>query len=73
MDCSTPGLPILHRLLEFAQTHVHGVGENTPILKRAGGAAVQTLPELPGCSAGTAGQASPPRRAARVAAMGQDV
>ena len=33
MDCSTPGLPILHRLLEFAQTHVHGVGENTPILK----------------------------------------
>ena len=39
----------------------------------AGGAAVQTLPELPGCSAGTAGQASPPRRAARVAAMGQDV
>ena len=24
MDCSTPSLPVLH-LLEFAQTHVHGV------------------------------------------------
>ena len=23
MDCSTPGLPALHYLLEFAQTHVH--------------------------------------------------
>ena len=23
MDCSTPGFPILHHLLEFAQTHVH--------------------------------------------------
>ena len=23
MDCSTPGLPILHHLPEFAQTHVH--------------------------------------------------
>ena len=23
MDCSTPGLPILHQLLEFTQTHVH--------------------------------------------------
>ena len=26
MDCSTPGLPVLHHLLEFAQTHIHGVG-----------------------------------------------
>ena len=25
MDCSTPGLPILHHLLEFAQTRVHWV------------------------------------------------
>ena len=25
MDCSTPGFPALHHLLEFAQTHVHGV------------------------------------------------
>ena len=23
MDCSTPGLPVLHYLPEFAQTHVH--------------------------------------------------
>ncbi|XDA78521.1 hypothetical protein R6Z07F_008614 [Ovis aries] len=23
MDCSTPGIPALHCLLEFAQTHVH--------------------------------------------------
>ena len=23
MDCSTPGLPVLHHLLEFSQTHVH--------------------------------------------------
>ena len=26
MDCSTPGLPVLHHLPEFAQTHVHWVG-----------------------------------------------
>ena len=26
MDCSTPGFPVL-RLLEFAQTHVHRVGD----------------------------------------------
>ena len=25
MDCSTPGFPVLHHLLEFAQTHVHWV------------------------------------------------
>ena len=23
MDCSTPGFPVLHHLLELAQTHVH--------------------------------------------------
>ena len=23
MDCSTPGFPVLHRLLQLAQTHVH--------------------------------------------------
>ena len=27
MDCSTPGFLVLHHLLEFAQTHVHRVGE----------------------------------------------
>ena len=26
MDCSTPGLPVLHQLQEFAQTHVCWVG-----------------------------------------------
>ena len=26
MDCSTPGFPVLHYLLELAQTHVHWVG-----------------------------------------------
>ena len=26
MDCSTPGLPVHHQLLEFTQTHVHLVG-----------------------------------------------
>ena len=27
MDCSTPGLPVHHQLLELAQTHVHQVGD----------------------------------------------
>ena len=27
MDCSTPGRSGLHHLLEFAQTHVHCVGD----------------------------------------------
>ena len=27
MDCSMPGSPVLHYLLEFAQTHVHGVDD----------------------------------------------
>ena len=27
IDCSTPGFPDLHHLLEFAQTHVHLVGD----------------------------------------------
>ena len=26
-DCSMPGLPVLHQLPEFTQTHVHGVGD----------------------------------------------
>ena len=25
MDCSTPGLPVYHQLLELTQTHVSGV------------------------------------------------
>ena len=27
MDCSMPGFPVLHQLLELAQTHVHRVGD----------------------------------------------
>ena len=27
MDCSTPDFPVLHYLLQFAQTHVHWVGD----------------------------------------------
>ena len=27
MDCSTPGVPVLHYLLEFAQTHAHWVDD----------------------------------------------
>ena len=27
MDCSTPGFPVLHCLLELAQTHVHWVSD----------------------------------------------
>ena len=29
MDCSTPGFPVYHQLLEFAQTQVHRVGDAT--------------------------------------------
>ena len=28
MDCSTPGCPVNHQLLEFTQTHVHWVSDN---------------------------------------------
>ena len=27
MDCSIPGFPVHHQLLEFGQTHDHGVGD----------------------------------------------
>ena len=27
MDCSTPGFPVHYQLPEFAQTHVHWVGD----------------------------------------------
>ena len=27
MDCSTPGLPVHHQLLEFIQTHVHKISD----------------------------------------------
>ena len=28
MDCSMPGLPVLHHLLAFAQVHVHCINDN---------------------------------------------
>ena len=31
MNCSTPGLPVLHYFLEFAQTHVHWVSDHPTI------------------------------------------
>ena len=31
MDCSTPGFPVYHQLLEPAQTHVHRVGDAIPL------------------------------------------
>ena len=27
MDCTTPGLPVYHQLLEFTQTHIHWVSD----------------------------------------------
>ena len=30
MDCSTPGFPVLHSLLEFIQTHAHPAGDTIP-------------------------------------------
>ena len=30
MDCSTPGFPVHHQLLELDQTHVHRVGDAIP-------------------------------------------
>ena len=30
MDCSIPGFPVLHSLLEFAQTHVHWIRDAIP-------------------------------------------
>ena len=27
MDCSTPGFPVLHHVLGFAQTYIHWVGD----------------------------------------------
>ena len=32
MDCSIPGFPVLHQLLELAQTHVHRVGDATHLI-----------------------------------------
>ena len=29
VDCSIPGFPVVHRVLEFAQVHVHQVSDIT--------------------------------------------
>ena len=31
MDCSMPGFPVHHQLLDFTQTHVHWVGDATQL------------------------------------------
>ena len=31
MDCSTPGFPVFHYLLQFAQTHVHCINDATQL------------------------------------------
>ena len=33
MNCSTPGLPVHHQLLEFTQTHVHRISELTTLIQ----------------------------------------
>ena len=49
MNCSTPGFPLLHCLLEFAQTHVHQVNDaiqpSHPLLPRPLSSCPQTIPE----------------------------
>ena len=30
LDCRTPGFPVLHQLLELAQTHVHLIADTIP-------------------------------------------
>ena len=32
MDCSTPGFPVHHQLLELAQTHVHRVDDTIHLI-----------------------------------------
>ena len=46
MNRSTPGLPVHHQLLEFSQTHVHGVGDASShlILCRPLSSCPQSLP-----------------------------
>ena len=47
MDCSTPGLPVNHQLLELAQTHVHRVSDaiqlSHPLLSPSTPALILTL------------------------------
>ena len=49
MDCSTPGFPLLHHLLELAQTHVHRVRDAIQVLREYSANPLQkpTYPVLP--------------------------
>ena len=49
VDCSKPGFPVFHYLLEFAQTHVHGVNAVQPsCLTQQGRDPVTPLCDSPG-------------------------
>ena len=43
VPCSTPGLPVPHHLLEFAQVHVHYIGEAVPPSSSWGAQGLQIL------------------------------
>ena len=47
MDCSMPGVPVLHQLLELTQTHVHRVGD---AISMPAGDAIQHSHSLPSLS-----------------------
>ena len=50
MDCSTPGHPVLHCLLKFAQTHVHYVSDaiqpSHPLLPSSPPALIRAFPSI---------------------------
>ena len=46
MDCSMPGFPVLHHLPEFAQTHVHWVGDAIQSDAAAAAKSLQSCPTL---------------------------
>ena len=50
MDCSTPGFPVLHCILEFVQTHVHWVSDaiqpSHPLLPSSPFGLLQSWPAL---------------------------
>ena len=56
MDCSMPGLPVHHQLLEFTQTHVHRVGDalSPPDRDRRGDSPAWSGRGAPGFVSGTA-------------------
>ena len=54
-DCSTPGFPVPHYLLEFAQAHVHGVSgaiQPSPLLSPSPSALSLSQPTLVSCIQG---------------------